>query len=362
MASSIERAVDLLLDRWRLHVTGDAELVDDVTTVMVPPCSAEPATADGGAQWTVRVERDPYGEAPADPDTLANSRPVLAYPNGSACLAVTDSSGGLLRLAGRYRPGIPPALLEVDHGRRTTRVVVSTSESSPRWPDWLARLFFSSRMLSGGWRMLHASAVALNGVAVLFVASTHGGKSTLAHRACMEMGARFMADDLVLISPEGVVAGWPTRVAIPAELAELGGFAGGGMPDRQVVAGVLRQRVLLTPQEHRAAVRPSPPTRLGALVQIGTAPGSAAGCTLEPAQAEEAAADAGDVPLQRLYSTDLLSVTGGPPPGAPGVPAPPVGSVLAGVPAVRLTVSHLRDLPYAPVWETLAGLLPEVIA
>ncbi|MFG1755329.1 hypothetical protein [Streptosporangium sandarakinum] len=361
MASSIERAVDLLLDRWRLHVTGDAELVDDVTTVMVPPCSVEPATVDGAVQWAVRVERDSCGEVPADLGTLVSGRPVLAYPNGSACLTVTDSSGGLLRLAGRYRPGISPALLEVDHGRRTTRVVVPTSGSSPRWPDWLARLFFSSRMLSGGWRMLHASAVVLNGVAVVFVASTHGGKSTLAHRACMEMGARFMADDLVLISPEGVVAGWPTRVAVPAELTGLSGFAG-GVPDRQVVAGVVRQRVLLTPQEHRAAVRPSPPARLGAVVQIGTAPGSAAACMLEPAQAEAAAADAGDVPLQRLYSTDLLSVTGGPPPGAPGIPAPPVGSVLAGVPAVRLTVSHLRNLPYAPVWETLAGLLPEVIA
>ncbi|GAA0829846.1 hypothetical protein ACFQVD_04770 [Streptosporangium amethystogenes subsp. fukuiense] len=103
---------------------------------------------------------------------------------GTVCCACWAVTGPV-----RYRPGSAAALLEVDRARRTTRVVVPDEGTARRWPDWLARLFFSSRMLDGGWRMLHASAVTLNGVVVLFVAGSRGGKSTLAYRACDELGA-----------------------------------------------------------------------------------------------------------------------------------------------------------------------------
>lgn len=356
VAVASERVVDLLLGPWRLRVVGNPSLVAGVTTVMVPPCTV--SAAGPSTDWTIRVDRDELAQVPGDVDALLADRPVLVSPHGGPRLAVAGTGNGLLRLLGLYRPGSAAALLEVDRVQRVTRVAVPCDDSSRRWPDWLARLFFSSRMLGGGWRMLHASAVTVNGTAVLFVAGSRGGKSTLAHRACDELDARFMADDLVMIGMDGIVAGWPTRVGVPAELAA----PCGGVEQERRVGGMLRRRVLFTPGEHRAIVDWAPPTRLGAVVHVVPDPDEETvrplhAVALEPAEAEAVLAGAAGVPGQRLYSTDLLGVTGGPPPGQITWPAPSWADVLAGVPAVRLMVPHLRDLPHAPLWEALAELL-----
>ncbi|WP_344921474.1 hypothetical protein [Streptosporangium oxazolinicum] len=356
MAVTSERVVDLLLGPWRLRVAGNPSLVAGVITVMVPPCTV--SAAGPGADWTIRVDRDELDQVPGDVDALLADRPVLVSPHSGSRLAVTGTGNGVLRLLGLYRPGSAAALLEVDRVQRVTRLAVPCDDSSRRWPDWLARLFFSSRMLDGGWRMLHASAVTVNGTAVLFVAGSRGGKSTLAHRACDELGARFLADDLVMIGTDGIVAGWPTRVGVPAELAA----PSGGVEQERMVDGTLRRRVLFTPGEHRAIVDWAPPARLGAVVHVVPSPDEETGRSpraveLESAEAEAVLAGAADVPGQRLYSTDLLGVTGGPPPGQIKWPAPNWVDVLAGVPAVRLMVPHLRDLPHAPVWEALAKIL-----
>ncbi|MEU4406213.1 hypothetical protein AB0F88_16955 [Streptosporangium sp. NPDC023963] len=354
--SAPEQAVDLVLDPWRLRVVGVPSLVAAVSTVMVPPCTV--SDAGPSVNWTIRVDRDELDQRPEDVNALLADRPMLASPHGGPRLAVAGTGNGLLRLLGLYRPGSAAALLEVDRVQRLTRVSVPYDDSSRRWPDWLARLFFSSRMLDGGWRMLHASAVTVNGTAVLFVAGSRGGKSTLAHRACDELGARFMADDLVMIGMGGIVAGWPTRVGVPEELAA----SSGGVEQERRVGGVLRRRVLFTAGEHRAIVDWAPPAQLGAVVHVVPAPEEETSqplraVALDPAEAEAVLAGAASVPGRRLYSTDLLGVTGGPPPGQITWPTPSWADMLADVPAVRLTVPHLRDLPHAPVWETLAELL-----
>jgi len=351
-----ERAVDLLLNPWRLRVVGDADLVAGVAAVMVPPCTV--SDADPATDWTIRVEYDDHDQMPGDVDALLADRPALVSPHAGPRLAVVGAGGGLLRLLGVYRPRSAAALLEVDRARRLTRVAVPSTGPGLRWPDWLARLFFSSRMLDGGWRMLHASAVTVNGTAVLFVAGPRGGKSTLAHRACDELGARFMADDLVMMTGDGVVAGWPTRVGVPAELAA----PAGGEEQQRVVAGGVRRRTLFTPGEHRAVVDWAPPARLGAVVHVVADPEPTQdqpmrANRLKPTEAEAVLAGAAGVAGQRLYSSDLLGVVGGPQPGGSSWPVPGWGAVLAGVPAARLMVPHLRELPHAPVWESLAELL-----
>lgn len=363
MSAGPEQTVDLVLGSWRLRVCADQDLLADVIEVMTPLCTVE--TAGLGVDWTLRAER---GDLPGtgEIEELWADRPALSLPHGGPQLIVAGAADGLLRLVGHYRPGTAAALLEVDHSRRLTRIVTPGAGPGRRWPDWLARLFFSSRMLAAGWRMLHASAVAIDRSALVFVAGQHGGKSTLAHRACIELGACFMADDLLLLGPDGVVAGWPTRIGLPAELAGPGMT---GQEEHQVEAGVERRRLLLTPREHRAVVDHAPPLRLGAVVQVTSAaeqcdgPGTVVqAAPLDEAELEAVVARAADVPAQRLYSSDLLGLAGGPPPGRFDRPTHGWETVLAGVPAVRLTVRHLRELPRAPVWEALSAWLPGVIA
>ncbi|GAA4236839.1 hypothetical protein FHR32_006102 [Streptosporangium album] len=354
-----ERAADLVLDSWRLRVSGDPDLLAGVLAVMAPPCTVDAVAV--GAGWTVRVQRDEQDELPCadDVDALFTDRPVLVSPCGGPQLAVVDASDGLLRLLGRYRSGSAAALLEVDRAWRTTRVVVPEAGPGRSWLDWVARLFFSSRMLAGGWRLLHASAVVVDGAAVLFIAGQGGGKSTLAYRAC----AQFMADDLVMVGPGGIVAGWPTRAAPPVGLTAPEGAG----PEREQSVEGTRQRVLFTPHEHRAVLGCAPPTPLGVVVHVTADldPGGAAGrvawaTPLEAAEVDAVMTRAADVPAQRLYSTDLLGLTGGP--SLVRVDRPDLGwdTMLGGAAGARLTLDDLRALPQAPVWEALSVWLPGV--
>lgn len=86
------------------------------------------------------------------------------------------------------------------------------------WTGW--RVFFGSLLIADGWRLVHASAVCIADRAVMIAAPPHGGKFTLAHRACPELGAALMADDLVFLGGAKdmpLAVGWPTRIAVPTE-------------------------------------------------------------------------------------------------------------------------------------------------
>ncbi|MFF9526686.1 hypothetical protein ACF1DV_32640 [Streptomyces achromogenes] len=327
-------------------LTADPDVLEAVMDMVVPACSvAAPGTA---VQWTLKVEE--HRTAMCDDGGLAQGRLLVELPCGGRRLAVTGLDGGVMRLVAVYRRGALPAVMEVDACRRVTRLLVEPGDAAGlRWADYLARVFFASRLLGSGWRMLHASAVAVGDRAVVFLAGRHGGKSTLAHRAVRELGARFLADDLVVIGPDGTVVGWPARVAVPAQLA---GDAVGRY-ERRVVDGVVRERVLFTPAQHRAAlgVEYSPPVPLGAVVIVDGRLVAGAGVGAESADARtlgRAVAGATDVPQQQLYVSDPLGLMGGPRLADQAAGTAPTTDLLTGVPAavLRLTV---EQLPQAPV-------------
>ncbi|MCC9309165.1 hypothetical protein LN042_19100 [Kitasatospora sp. RB6PN24] len=352
---------DLLLAGLRLRIAAPSpRLVESVVGVLAPACEVDPST-QGEPGWTLIVDQ---AESVVEVEALFEGLLVLALPYSGRQLAVLDTAEGVLRLAARYRRGAAPVLLEVDAAHRATRLVVSPGDGvGVRWADWLARVFFASRLLAAGWRMLHASAVAVDGAALVFLAGQRGGKSTLAHRAVRERGALFLADDLVLAGPGGLVVGWPTRVAVPAEL-----FAGQlpavGRAERTVVAGVPRRRVLFSPPEHRQAlsVPYSPPVPLGAVVVARSAEASEQGVradSLPEAGVREAVAAAARVPQQLLYVSDALGLMGGPRLAEQAAGVGNRAELLGGVPAAALNVPADR-LATADVWRALAPVVPLV--
>jgi hypothetical protein len=290
--------------------------------------------------------------------------PELVFPQGGPRLSVVDSTAGRLRLHGRYRPDCAAASIETDRAAETTRIVLPTGDkSAARLADWLAKGFFASRLLGTGWQMLHASAVVVAGQAVLFLAGPRGGKSTLAHRACAELGAMFLADDLVLLGPDGTVAGWPARVCLPVDLPVP---HGAGEVFERIVGRDVRRRVRLTPPEHRRTlgVGYSPPVPLGAVISIALA-GSSVRVHASPLERDALTSvveKALDVPSQRLFTGDLLGLTGS---GSTAPPTDATSSVLrllSRKPGVQLTVGDPVSLPTVAVWRELSAILPLLTA
>ncbi|MGW0670708.1 hypothetical protein [Streptomyces sp. NPDC002746] len=330
-----------------------SEMLRPVLEMMVPACAV--ASPHAMPQWTLTVQEQCPGAGIEG--RLSAGQLVLELPYGRRRLAVADATGSVLRLTAAYRPGEPPAGIEVDARRRVTRLVVAPGDAvGLRWADYLARVFFASRLLAAGWRMLHASAVAVDGRALVFLAGRHGGKSTLAHRAVRELGALFMADDLVLIGPDGTVMGWPARVAVPTHLLH---DITVGRRERTVVAGVERDRVLFTPAQHRAAlgISYSPPVPLGAVVTVDGGEAAVACARADTGVLERAVVQAACIPQQLLYVSDPLGLMGGPRLADQAAAALPAEGLLAGVPAVvvRVAVEHLSS---APVWQALEGIIP----
>ncbi|MET9104803.1 hypothetical protein [Streptomyces antibioticus] len=322
---------------------------------MVVKPAAEP-------DWSVRIYEN---IRPGGAVEEAAGQPELVFPQGGPRLTVLDNQNGSLRVRGRYRPDGAAVVIEAEASACRTRLVLPAGDvGAVRWGDWLAKVFFASRLLQTGWRMLHASAVAIDGRALLFLAGPRGGKSTLAHRACMELGADFLADDLVVLSPDGTVVGWPARVCLPADLPvrRAVGTLLDGMADGQV-----RRRLLLTPAEHRTAlgVTYSPPVPLGMVVSIEPMadPWAPAVHAVRLAQDDviAAAAEAQDVPAQRLYTSDLLGLTGGPRTSGLVGAAGEVARLLSRVPGALLRLGDPAALPTAPVWDALSGLGPGVV-
>src|SRR5258708_29779086 len=185
--------------------------------VLVPPCGEEPVGA-GEPGWQVDVS----GATARLGELCEQGRPVLAWPDSGTRLSIVDTADGVVTLAARYRADSPAALVEADLLRRRTRVLIPEGDPpSRRWADRAARAFFGTRLLADGWLPLHAAAVRITagGRALLVLAGQQGGTSTLAHRACVGLGAQLLADDLVLLrSGTGVphAAGWAARACVPA--------------------------------------------------------------------------------------------------------------------------------------------------
>ncbi|MER6913905.1 hypothetical protein ABT354_19720 [Streptomyces sp. NPDC000594] len=347
----------LALEGFRLLVrSGVSGAADAVVAMLTPPCADE-TPAVGAQDWTLEILHGPAAAPYDDTGDL-----VVCLPYSGRRLAVRDTAGAVLRLTACYRPGAPAAGIEVDVRARTTRLLVAEGDGvGVRWADWLARVFFASRLLAAGWRMLHASAVELEGRALVFLAASGGGKSTLAHRAVREVGARLLADDLVLVRPGRPVIGWPTRIALPADLD--GVAPDTGRREHRIMNGWNRQRVLFTPAEHRQVlgVRSTGPTPCGVLIVVEN-PGDDAPVTAGPAAPEtvkEALRRAAAVTRQQVYVSDPIGLMGGPRLADHAVTPPPEEDLAEGRPVARLAVPA-RVLPTAQVWDVLAPVIPAI--
>jgi hypothetical protein len=371
-ASDHRQGRDLVLAGHLLRLSADDPSdLGTVHSVMVPPCSTTVMGCAEEPGWSIHVE----GIATGGVGIPHRGRPTFGWAESGTQLTVVDTSGGVLTLAGQYRAGTNTALIEVDVNRRQTRVRVPDNDlPSRRWPDWVARMFFGTRLLADGWLLVHGSAVSVQTAdgarAVLMLADAHGGKSTLAHRACVENGAALMSDDLVLLRvlADGVmVVGWPTRVCVPIEL--LSRSMDRRASDRTIVETVLdgrqRRRLVLSPPEYAGLfnVERAGPTRLGGVVLVGKSetanPGPSASAWVVPAPGT-ALTHAAEAPAQRLMMLDILGVAAVP--ASHTIPANVASAeLLAGlaeVPTVRLDVPDGSALPSIPVWDLLRPHLP----
>lgn len=353
--------VDLVLAGHRLRVAvADADLRATAVEVVTPPC--EVASPSGEPGWTLRT-----GNGPGLPQREElRGRPVLSFPDGGPQLRVTDAVSGRLRVSGVLHAREVMAHLTVDRVGRETVVHLPDAEgpetegTGARWVSWLTRVYFGSRLLAEGWRMLHAAAVTVDAGAVLVLAGPWGGKSTLAHRACREHGAAFLADDLVFLGEDGTLVGWPTRVALPVSLC-----SGVEIPRRQrrVIDGQLRDRALFAPPEYRRAftVRHAGPTPLVGVVVVGRSnPWQTDRLIVEALDARRlrSALDvASRVAAQKLYLLDLLGVTG----NSWHVATGPVASLSTfdprSVPGVFVRISDTGLLESLPVWDLVQEAL-----
>ena len=174
--------------------------------------SISPAPAD----WTVRLAIDPaaYARAASAPvrgdavafvlDTGLSRLPLLDHPGPglwahdvelTACYRVQYQAGRgeVLVLAGSHRPRVRSALM------RPVR-------------EWA----MDAAQQRGG-ALLHAAACALGGQAVIIAGPKEAGKTSLLTYLLMSAGARFLANDRVLIAPAPAaprVQGIPTVVSI----------------------------------------------------------------------------------------------------------------------------------------------------
>ncbi|MGH3842073.1 MAG: hypothetical protein ACRDS0_11605 [Pseudonocardiaceae bacterium] len=374
LAYDTDTAVSVILTLrggYRLRLVADeAGALRKAVSVVVPPCVE--TTANGAVDWTIRITTGAANGAGG-----VAVRPALEWPRAGPQLAVVDISGTVMMLTGCFRPGAASISIRVDSGQRETCLIVPGHDVlSRRWLAWTARVFFGTRLLRDGWVLLHASAVRMatstEERALVVLAGQRGGKSTVAHRACVERGARLMADDLVLlrVGRDGVtVVGWPTRVCVPVELldnAMLDVLPDGAMLST-VVAGRVRRRMVLSPPEHERllGIGRAGPTRLGGLLAITASHGGAptrAG-VLHDDRMREVLLEALDVPAQRLMMLDLLGVAGLPATQltAPSGVACHVGELvdaLRAVPAAGLELADGTELPKFPLWNSLGQWLP----
>lgn len=368
---------DLVLAGHRVRVlASDPGLLRGVLSVLVPPCTERPVS-EATAEWLVDVSVTEDG-----PGGLSESgRPALCWQDSGMRLTVLDRIGWVVTLAARYRADSATALLTVDWSEHRTSVLIPGADVvSRRWADWVVRAFFGPRLLADGWVLLHAAAVRATADggdrALLVLAGPRGGKSTIAHRACVELGAGFMADDLVLIRPGAdgcpLVIGWPTRICVPVELLDEAMLDALPEPSSALVedSAQRRRRLVLSPPEYQRLLgvrraEPGPVQLGGVLVVLPQARGlrgaSARCLALAGNQLAAAIAEAGRVPAQRLRMLDLLGVAGDPAVTSAGIEkegAAWLPGALAGIPAAGLELADISALPRLPVWDLAGSCFP----
>lgn len=171
-----------------------------------------PASSD--AQWDVDVR---LGDDIADADQLPPGEVIAEYIAGDHhwYTATTTASSYLLRFreCGEF---------EVSHDLTDVVVRRATSGRPELMPILLAGTVSAFLLTLGGATVLHASAVAVDGVALAFVGQSGRGKSTVAALMCLG-GADLVTDDVLAVSsgPPVTCVGGATELRLRAAAAHL---------------------------------------------------------------------------------------------------------------------------------------------
>jgi hypothetical protein len=340
---SAESGTTLFLDGHCVRVNGSA--VGEVAAVlawMCPPAHVDPC--DAPPDWTLVLD-----EAAEDSATAPMAWAVVLGAAGWPRLSVVGGDRDWLDVVGQYRRDDPLVGITVDRRSRQTRVSVPGGFArSVRWADWLIRVFFGTRMLSDGWRLLHASCVAIGGASIVIGGSAGAGKSSLAHLACTQLGAAFMADDLTLIARVGGVVtavGWPTRICPPADLKLMGDAV--AREARVVGSSWRRERWVLSPSQH---------AEVTGFRRAGTAP-VAAVVLLEREPTVGGTDGLAADPDQEAFMTDVLGLMGNPVALPCVTDRLPVSGLMGGTPTVHVTVDQPAANLAPIVWARLRPVL-----
>lgn len=343
--SQREAGCVLSLAGRRLRLAGQPDaFVRSACARVCPPAAVLPITET--AEWSVHVEPIPPDGALTAPATWSRVLGDHGWPR----LALTATAYACASAVGQYGRGDELAEIVVDRDERLTRVrVPAGSVQAIRWVDWLLRAYFGGALLRGGWVFLHAAAVSFDGRAVLLGGAPGVGKSSLAHLLCRDLGAAFLADDLVFIAPtvgtSVQAVGWPTRVSLPIHLAAP--FDGALIDSRQVSSNWRRERWLASPAEYCATYGLSRAAsgRIAAVLLLDR--------TGDGVELAQLAADDSQV----AFMTDRLGLVGPPAPERQAPESAAVIALLEHVPVLRLRTDHITARTAEEIWPRLRDAL-----
>lgn len=317
--------------------------VDSVRGRMCPPARISGALRP--VDWTLLVRRSAATQR-ADMGGEEFSHAASGWPR----LIITERRVGGITAVGRYRDGHPVVRIDVDRQRRRTILSIPNDPGpAVRWVDWLVRLFFGTHMLCTRWRLMHASCVGLGGKAILFGGPAGVGKSSLAYLTCARLGATFMSDDLTLLrvaADDLHAVGWPTRVSIPEDVADLSTVA--LRESRAMSAGWQRRRWLLSPPEFAAVTG----FRRGGLAPV------AAAVLLGQGPADTDVSNMAAEPDQELFMTDVLGLMGKPTSTPQESSRPVVSWLLKEIPVFSVSAGF----PVADAFSDVSAFLRSVLA
>ncbi|WP_308296123.1 hypothetical protein [Streptomyces sp. ISL-96] len=186
-------------------------------------------------QWATRYFGDWWNATAVEPTTLCAGPVVLADvdPGQYAALGRTVTEGkheetvyakAPLLVAedqhGTIRAFSPPdQLAYVSEPHTGCLTIFGTDvESVAVAASRLAREVVRGLLLRDGWTLLHASAVVIDGNAILSFGSKGAGKSTTAVLLARKSGAGLLANDRIFVRPDGSgrvqVLPWPSAAAL----------------------------------------------------------------------------------------------------------------------------------------------------
>ena len=151
---------------------------------------------------------------PTDPAAPGHPRILIHYEPPSQWPAVSEAPPSHCHSDGRYSLWIGPGELrlrigDVGHfriirGQQIGWCPAHQSVSSAELRPYLLGSALGALLIQRGLLVLHGNALERNGQAIVCLGASGAGKSTLAC-ALMQQGWRLLADDLVAITPEGMV-------------------------------------------------------------------------------------------------------------------------------------------------------------